>query len=79
MTLRALVVAKLRRLLEQIKPASLAFWARDERVRAARGNRIFAVALWLWRHLRIYFWSSPYAFVSQLALGLILACLAPTH
>ena len=73
------MVANLRRLLEQIKPASLDFRARDARVRATGGTRIVAGALWIWRRLRLYFWSSPYAFFPQLVLGLVLVWFTPPH
>jgi hypothetical protein len=79
MALLPAVVANLRRLLEQIKPASLDFRARDARVRAAGGTRIVAGALWIWQRLRLYFWSSPYAFFPQLVLGLVLVWFTPPH
>jgi hypothetical protein len=74
---REWIIAKVRREFEWIKPASLAFRARDAQIRAGGGTRLVAGLLWVWSRLRHVLWSSRFAFIPQLILGVILVHITP--
>jgi hypothetical protein len=76
---REWIIAKVRRGFEWIKPASLAFRARDAQIRAGGGTRLVAGLLWVWSRLRHVLWSSRFAFIPQLILGVILVHITPSQ